>query len=481
MRSATISAALCVLLGSSAAFGEGIANLVVPRKDSLRSIEHFLVPLTKQAPSPLPQMEALGLDASLACPMDEAAWIDWRNASIPRLLAPKTNTAGVPFLDLQTMVQTADEQMIFLGQCSPTGTPQPLANFVAFVKNLGVMNYADHQFGFMIDDLTYVNAVRDKVELPPLLKSEDFLNALRNPSTYAVAKRLIDDHNSTLPADQQWRVLLYKSRFLATPDQASTFGRFFIYVPDGQHEKWIQFGIITPGETVRDINNVSIVSVGPPDPQGRRPSAIIDHWRTYNQDGSISLGTRYETVGATENCAMCHKTSPLGIHPAEEYLLNDKGQLVTNTINPGEVPEWLNDKIEEYGSPFFGDWLDVNNYGPSLGPRRDRTLESLRLCSAPEVLSDESLNKVKRAMRCESCHSDAVLGPINFPQPIRVQGFNANQVATFIAEGWMPPNVGAMLSVPERNGLLSCLRQEYHDLQSMTGLLVDWLKQVETP
>ncbi|MDX0587080.1 hypothetical protein GHK50_32670 [Sinorhizobium medicae] len=445
---------LLLILWTDVAPGEGVKGLIESQKG---------------------ERGAAAVLEAVTCPKDEAEWISWRDAAAERLLEPTVTRNAEAFISLRRIVPVADELDLFISACAQNQLPPSILNLAAFSRTLGVNNYKNHRFGFSIDDMTYINSVRQQIDLPPLLKSQQFLKSLRKPATYTEAKRLIDEHNKTLPPDKQWVVLLYKSRFLTTPDQAQTFGRFFIYVPDGRYEKWIQFGIVTPGDPVRDVNNVSIVSLDAPDGEGRRRSAIIDHWRTYEADGSVSLGTRYETVGETENCAICHKTSPLAIRPAEEYVLSEQGALVLNTTNPGIVPEQLNAKIEDYGSPYFGDWLDVNDFGPSIGPRaRTRGIEFIRACSLPVPLTEESLERVKNSMRCDSCHNDGFVGPINVPPALKTDA-DIGQLETYITEGWMPPNKN--LSASEKQALFNCLRQDYHDLQAKSGVLMDWLLQ----
>lgn len=456
------------------ALAEGIPDLITPKNGPLLEFAPELESLTTNRPSPfLGSIPGLPAD----CPIADDAWIVWRDAAINRLLLPNLFPNGQLAIGPQTMVEKADEMQRFIASCSPVGVPVPLTNLARFVRNFGVMNYSDHQFGFRITDMEYITNVRTQVELPALLKSDAFLKALRNPATYVQAKKMIDDQNLTLPPDRPWQVVLYKSRFLTTPDAAGTFGRFFVFVPDGQFEKWIQFGIVTPGDPVRDINNLSIVSIGQPNADGLRPTAIIDHWRTYKPDGSIGLSTRYEAVNRTENCTMCHKTSPLAIRPAEEYTFNENGALVVNTVNPGQILEMLNAKISnEYGPPFYSGWNDLDGWGPTIGPSRVRDVSAIKACAAPEILDDQAATRVARVMKCENCHNTDVggVGPINFPAPLTDRG----HLLTYIRQGWMPPNAGAQLSVPERTGLENCLFGEYFNPALGTGTLIDWLKQV---
>jgi hypothetical protein len=306
---------------------------------------------------------------------------------------------------------------------------------------------------------------------------------------------------------------MYKSRFLTTPDEASTFGRFFILVPGDKYQKWIQFGIKLPDDdkNLTPINNLSIVSVANPDVQGRRFNAIIDWWRTYNSDGSITLETRRKSQGITENCAMCHKTSPLGIHPAEEYVFDSNGKLIPNTANPGILPAKLNALILEYGAPYFNGWMDPMSYGPPLGEDRQRTDAFMQSCSSGLGLDAAAIARVKRNMTCTDCHSESgagAVGVLNYPETTRLPKNARNQIYQYLSLGWMPPkkqlppadlkalnkakpseritlyqlliphqiDMVAEVNTNEREALYSCLMKEYFDVDAMTGSFINWLK-----
>ncbi len=449
-------------------------QLRVPRLEQPKTRDFFIrraVPLDLNAPVPGPE-----------CPAGNAAWREWRDVTANLVLSKYIETGGQKLLSHEEVVAQADQANLFIKECrkgpqfgQANEADAIIANLERFAQTVGINNYVDHRFGFRITDKEYLENIRVQADLPPLLKSQPFLKSVSNPATYKDAMRMIEDHNTTLGPDQpRWEVLLYKSRFLGTPDEAQTNGRFFVYVREGGLEKWIQFGIVTPGDPVRPINNLSIVSIGAADAAGNRPTAILDHWRTHEADGSISLATRFEKTGRTENCALCHKTSPLGIHPAEEYVLATDGRLVLNTTNPGEKTKILNDRIETYGPPHFKDWMRVSDFGPTIGPTgRQRDMAFMRACTSRQMLSDASITNVQRSMRCSSCHHEEFLGPLNYPQSLKTD-VTSRQIKEYIVQGWMPPN--NRLTTSEREALYSCLTQEYHDPTTQTGLLLDWLK-----
>jgi len=172
---------------------------------------------------------------------------------------------------------------------------------------------------------------------------------------------------------------------------------------------------------------------------------------------------------------MCHKTSPLGLHPAEEYVFDNTGSLVVNTTSAGQIPDRLNSLIATYGPPYFNGWADPATYGPALGPDITRSDAQIKSWAANPSLSNDSIGKVKAAMNCSICHSEYGLGVLNFPETTRHLKSPGNQIYQYITKGWMPP--GNTLSQQEREALYECVMKEYYDFDSGgQGLFVDWMK-----
>ncbi|MDB6019618.1 MAG: hypothetical protein JWR19_4107 [Pedosphaera sp.] len=419
---------------------------------------------------------------SVRYPTNLEEWVTWRDQSIKALLNPRF-VNGNTVIDSQQVMAQSVAIANFIDDFSPFYNPKDeldskVANLRDFTKlfrnNLSIPAY-DHQFGYTIDDFQYLENTRENVDLPPLLKSASFLSNVSNRETYKQAYNMIIEHNKTLPSAKQWVVLVYKSRFLTTPDDAGTFGRFFVYVPEDRFDKWIQFGIKIPGDnSTVPINNFSIVSVANPDDQGRRFNAIIDWWRSYKTGWSVDLKTRRESQGVTENCVMCHKTSPLGIHPAEVYVFDTNGNLCVNTTNADIIPQKLNTLIAGYGTPYFNGWADTTKYGPPLGPDISRSDAAIKAWASDQNLSQDSINKVKAAMNCSLCHSQTGLGPLNYPEATRHLKTQGNQIYQYITQGWMPPR--NKLLPNEREALYESLMKEYYDFDKNEGLFIDWLK-----
>jgi hypothetical protein len=418
----------------------------------------------------------------VGCPTSLDAWKTWRDQSIKSLLRPRLREAEIYIDRSQVTAQSVIISNV-IDDCYPRyanpaeldGVIGTLRSFTDLLRsNLSIPKF-DHQFGYTIDDFSYLEEVRENIELPELLRSAEFLRNISTPAGYKAAYDKILRHNRPLPADRKWIVLLYKSRFLPSPDASNTFGRFFVYVPEEKFDKWIQFGLKIPGDiTNTPTNNISIVSVARPDSLGRRFRAIVDLWMVYGSGSGVKLDTRRESRGVTENCITCHKTSPLGIHPAEEYVFDGSGRLTVNMVSAGKIPAQLNALIPSYGPPYFNGWADTARYGPPLGPDIERDDAFMQVCTAGLGLDAASTARVEANMGCADCHSASGIGPLNYPQAVRQSRTAENQIYQYIVQGWMPPNT--TLTGGEREGLFQCLMREYLDLSKIEGQLVDWLK-----
>ena len=463
--------------------------------------------------------------ASPGCPKTLGDWKSWRDQAISELLQPRFSAEDGATIDFYEVMAGSVAIDSFIDDCYASFSPSSaldaqIGNLRKFTSNLtnnlSIPEY-NHQFGYTLNDFEYLEFVRDAVDLPDLLKSPTFLRKISSPATYRAAFNMIEEYNKTLPSDKQWTVLIYKSRFLTTPDKADTFGRFFILVPGDKYDKWIQFGIKLPTDsTLEPVNNLSIVSIAKADNQGRRFNALIDWWRTYNNDGTISLEPRRISQGVTENCVRCHKTSPLGIHPAQEFIFARNGTLMPNTVNAGAIPSKLNSLIMTYGAPYFNRLADTTAYGPPLGQDIQRSDDFMSYCTQGLDLDQRSVTRIKQNMSCTDCHSEkgpGAVGLLNFPETTNISRTPDNQIYQYLSHGWMPPSEqlsaadrGALdksgpteraqlykalinhqielhinLTPNEREGLYQCLMKEYFDIDRQTGTLVDWLRNNSAP
>ena len=447
------------------------------------------------------------------CPRD---WRAWRRKAIESLLAPRfrlEDYAG-PVIDPDQVMAQSWAIANVLDDCAPYGVaPAKVENLVTNLRSFTATSRGNldvyHQFGHGgrnkdgaisdVDDFAYLDRVRPYVELPDLLKSADFLRKVSSKATYKEAKDLIDKHNSTLSAAEKWTVLIYQSSVLTTPDDAETFGRFFILVPGQKMDRWIQFGIWTPADVVgksERINNVSVVSnwktAG-----GNWATASVDWWRAYGDDGRIRINTRRQETGVTGNCFQCHKTSPIAIHTKRVYEFAGSDLVLVDPAISALQLKALNDRIWSYLDPERSTGEDdgfgrSNNYGPSIGPDPSsgrvihRTKSFIDKCTAGFKLSAASKKNVQDQMYCSRCHQAGTLGLLNFPQATQLTTSRQlidnkwpNLIHNYIADGRMPfvdDGPPALSSPDEREALFKCLVLEYYDPSNSRGLLVDWLK-----
>lgn len=451
---------------------------------------------------------------------------------------------------------------VALQRCADVGRPAPqvwLGNLIRFVRTQHTANFAlpnpQHQFGHgpVMTDEDYLCRAQKAVELPCLLKSQDFLHALRNPKTYSKALALIEQGNAgTLTGeckeptpDRPWDTLIYRSRFLTTPDQANTLGRFLVVVPGQgeQPDRWIQFGIWTPEDACytngkKDcppVQNVSVVAVkksdglNPPSTPPLVPyDAITDWWRCFegnckisrSEDGAtlarnacneprddnktVQLRYRLQVKGETDDCQRCHKMMPISIHPKRVYTF-DKGALKALPSDDTEKQaDRVNDRIRKrkssYGRPpaystgpddTTSAWENYGEWGLGSGSDMLRSDEWIKACSAPFKLGSDSRDKVRDAMNCSDCHGarlGAPHGVLNYPQ-----GTDKRQRIQFSRESPLGPNIvrahilnGVMppkagLKQREREALFACLSLEYFNPAGPSGVFVDWLRQQEQP
>ena len=213
----------------------------------------------------LPQVPRLFANDRPRCPTSNSDWEQWRDESIAALMSRTQTEGGERFLSYEGLIREADRINQFIVACRSQREYRDadradaiIGNLNRFTKALRLNNYSDHRFGFAITDREFLESVRPQIAIPELLQSQEFLRKVSAPNNYAAANAMIEDHNRTLSPERRWIVLLYKSRFLPTPDRAATFGRFFVFVRDGVYDKWIQFGIRTPDQPGQEENQQCI-------------------------------------------------------------------------------------------------------------------------------------------------------------------------------------------------------------------------------
>lgn len=356
------------------------------------------------------------------CARTDEEWKTWRESTIRYLLQlhkptkdeckpGKSGRSGIcdPYLNRDEVSNRSSLVVAALDQCAAAKQPAPdaiLRNLERFVRGQHNANYLlpnpQHQFGhgghgLELNDEAYLcnDRVKQALELPCLLKSQEFLGYLSRPQDYGKAHELIQKQNRGEPLGNrcepdgtQWDTLFYRSRMLTTPDEAEALGRFLVVVPAQDKDKltgydrWIQFGIWAPGRKggkVPDkLQNVSVVAVSrvPEPAKGQElPAgsfdAMADWYRCTDttcgpaarasdgatlarnacmdepdRDAKVQLKYRLAVSGQSEDCQRCHKHMPVGIHTDKVFVPTKAGHL--EALKPAAAASAvaaINDKI----------------------------------------------------------------------------------------------------------------------------------------
>lgn len=434
--------------------------------------------LASAVTTPEPYLDQL---ATTACPRSDKAWTEKRDEIISHLLtlhAPDyerlvdgkwTHVAhDDAYLNLLVVMKRSTKIGAFLHRCH--GPDTIVGNLRQFVTSQDNANYArslDNQFGHRITDQDYLRRSSVALDLPCLLKSQDFLKAISDPKSYSEALTMIGEHNAgkargECPAEStQWTTLLYRSRFISTPDKAQTFGRLLVVAPGEDYDRWVQFGIWTKedldsGADLLPIRNVSVVAVArhPEQPGGAKFDAIADFYRCENNacgetvkrtakapcpaaSSGIQLCSRLDVTGETDDCERCHKMTPNSIHPERVYEFDSSGKwVVLDDRAAAAAAERLNTRIATLyarlplyelppGDDAVAAWKSFGAIGLGADPtsykQSRRTSAYVQACAARANvrLSESSADKVGDAMNCSECHgahkSDPSIGVLNYP------------------------------------------------------------------
>jgi cytochrome c2 len=448
---------------------------------------------------------------------DTQSWKQWRDRAIAGLLAPhvpndeerRVVKQDVPFLVRLEVADRASALVATLDRCIAEGKAPPegaLGNLVRFVRTQHNATLDDHQFGHgpVVTDNEYLSKTYalPALELPCLFRSQEFLGAMSSPKTYWKADELIRKRNEgkfiascpePTPPTRLWDVLIFRSRFLTTPD-GDTLGRFLVVVPgeNEQPDRWIQFGIWTPQDPCykqtkdcKPIQNVSVIAVAkvggtiPPQvPPLRSYDATVDWYRcaaTSPPGGCdmpaegvpLTLRPRYESKKETDDCQRCHKMNPLSIHPEFAYRVDRRTGLLKKLRDAEQAAAKVNRYIGQRKTHYsrapifstdpakdgFAHWQNYGEKGFGAEPDHPRSDEWLKACSAPYRLNAAARKRVLDSMTCHDCHSGRLappgrLGVLNYPQGTdrrrliqfepKLDRFAPNIIRSHILKGVMP-------------------------------------------
>ena len=324
--------------------------------------------------------------------------------------------------------------------------------FLGYVKAASVDLQSDHELGFLVPDQQYFAETRRYVQIPEIFLNQDFLRWVSRSETLDRAKAFLRELNRTRESSNQLIFFSYKSRHLGTPDNDDSYRRLLIVVPGnaekGVPEKWVQFGVTDPRVRTR-TRNVSVVSAVMSS-DGTYLPYFKDYYRTYDRDGSIKIGGRWELGFGDDNCAKCHKSGILPIFP------------VAGSVSQDELPavETVNERFRSYGSPRFDKYLDPATLGPGLGSASEESRSQRFGQSFDQTEAGHS-------MTCSICHQAGGLGSLNWPM-------DRILISSYVKGGQMP--FGSSLTTSQRGELYEKLIQEYFSIdETNPGILKLWL------
>lgn len=330
--------------------------------------------------------------------------------------------------------------------------------FVDYIEAASLDLKPDHKLGFNVTDKQYFEETQPYVQIPPFLQNQQFLRWASRSETVPRAKAFLKLPNSTRAPSDQLIFFSYRSRHLGTPENNNSYRRLLIVVPGDASqripEKWVQFGVTDPGESVL-VRNISVVSALP-NSDGTFNAYFKDYFRTYRRGAPIQIKGRWELGQGSDNCAKCHKSGVLPIFPVEGSVPASERQSLRDA----------NNRFLTYGTPRFDKYLDERKFGPGLADAKlpDRTQRF-----------GEGFNHTVTAdaMSCARCHNDQDLGALNWPMSRIV-------VKSFVKGGRMPP--GNNLSERDRDELYKKLIDEYFATDAANpGILKSWLLGIGKP
>jgi hypothetical protein len=323
----------------------------------------------------------------------------------------------------------------------------------------------------------------DLLELPERLGRQDFLKWMENADLLSAdgkknieeALTAIDKVNDDIPDEaMKWVAFTYESQHLPTPDGTGTLGRFFIYVPGVDFDRYFQFGVkVRDGK--RRPYGLSVVSVQKNDashqPLPRPEARFKDFWRL-DEGGSVKVSTRLKESGEPlENCYECHKSAVLPITPKPESFDQERF---------ADRVKKVNGFMGAYGAMDVHG-IDVKDYGPAMGPRDfpGRTEAFFDVCAGRKNgVARSRYPVIASSMNCAKCHDGEGRGELNYPSLRRGLPLRSTMVERYVVTHRKMPLGAKSLAENERRAIVDCLKTEYYEgFDKVPALMELWLRQ----
>lgn len=200
-----------------------------------------------------------------------------------------------------------------------------------------------------------------------------------------------------------------------------------------------------------------------PGADGERFIYFRDNWRHYHNGQIDILENPYFGGKFHENqkgdCVSCHSNGLIPLTPAKNLRVAREFE---------KDFKFIQNKLRECSGGSFPHH-GLEKLGPTIGPKADRKEAFIVQCSGFDQVKDqESIQKVKDAMNCSSCHNGKKYGVI--------ASHNLVESIRSIKKGRMPQH--RSLDDSEKTALIKCLLNEYF---GESGLLENFLTQPVCP
>ena len=400
------------------------------------------------------------------CPQTWGDWRAWRTKELSTLAQShyKKNIVYISSVLKQCAAQM--NQIVGASGC--------FDNFNRFINRLALSKSPDHLLGFDVRDSEYLELLSTKgyLALPPNLARQELLADIDNTRSVDFAK--VEDKIRSF--DPNWRVFYYKSRNLSTPDDSQAMGRLLVYVPGDASDRFIQFGV-SDYPSAKPSEVISQIIVEKLDPVSGKALAnpqvyYVDLWRI-RSSGSISITSRLQSVKTAEPCYSCHESPLIKIKPADHSLLSDVSSQQLVEVN-SVISRYSSAKIAEFNRDDLGP-LVGSEFKAADAAQDWQVLK--QTCGVEQLKDDASVERVRAAMDCSSCHDGSKRAAIHYLSVLPDQFPTGSNLIkqVIIQDAVMPPQSG--LAADESAVLYQCLSQSMSSPGDLSGELERWLLQ----
>lgn len=392
------------------------------------------------------------------CPKGLNEWIEWKELAISKISSSGYQSFMTPTYHRYLKCKHSFDKLEKKQVC--------FENLLRFTEQNYKSNFKGYSMGLNIPDSEYFkNQANIAIKFfPSEILGRKFLTLLDKGdfSPQGPVYRTISDINK----NRRHKILAfnYDSPHLASIDEASTFGRLFLYIPGEKTDLITQFNIGTESGQLPSGFSVIVVNktVNPPE------ITFNDLWRK-RKGGKFEITTRYQETKRLENCYFCHKSPFIPIIPKSSTF---------DYKNFSEALSKANQKMSSYSHGKIGG-MDMKAYGPGLGISDPLSLDYLKKCSRMPNLNPHQISQIKQNIKCGSCHDGNNRGLLNYPSGLSFQIEGTKNLADEYIVNYqtMPPTL-ENLSPEVRIAISRCLKHNLYGNSSnnYSGKLVRWLK-----